>query len=148
TELAFDRNIKSRFLREGYIANKVGHPGAVSVLDDDEGDDGSIVLVMELLEGETVDGRWRRAGKKLPPREVMLIGDQLLEVLAAAHAAEIIHRDVKPENLFLTRDGALKVLDFGIARLRELSAKSGATGSQSSLGTPAFMPPEQARGLW
>jgi serine/threonine-protein kinase len=103
---------------------------------------------MDLLEGETVEARARRTDKRLDIADTLWIGHSMLEVLVAAHDAGIIHRDLKPENLFLTRAGELKILDFGIARLRELSTRSGATGSQSSLGTPAFMPPEQARGRW
>ena len=69
-------------------------------------------------------------------------------MLAAAHAKGIVHRDLKPENVFLTRTGQVKLLDFGIARLRELSTISTATKAGATLGTPAFMSPEQARGLW
>jgi serine/threonine-protein kinase len=77
------------------------------------------------------------------------MAEQLLDVLTAAHAKGVVHRDLKPENVFLTRTGQVKVLDFGIARLRELSTTaSTATKSGSTMGTPAFMAPEQARGLW
>src|SRR6266511_1825909 len=110
-----------RVNREGYMANTVRHPGAVSVIDDDTTEDGASFLVMELLEGETVDSLWARSGT-LTPGDVLAITNQLLDVLAAAHAKGILHRDLKPENLFLTKDGQLKVLDFGIARLRELTA--------------------------
>ena len=147
-EIALNANIKARFLREGWVANKVEHPGAVSVLDDDEAADGTVFLVMELLEGETLETKIRYE-MKLPVGNVLALADQLLDVLAAAHANNIVHRDLKPGNLFLTRDGTLKVLDFGIARLRELSkvAVPNAT-TMSSMGTPGFMPPEQARGRW
>src|SRR4051812_6673468 len=147
-EVSVDKQVTMRFTREGYVANTVGHPGAVSVLDDDVTDDGSTFLVMERLEGETLDARWERHGMALSPSEVLGIADQLLDVLIAAHEKGILHRDLKPENLLLTRDGQLKVLDFGIARLRELAAgqTAGSTRSGSLLGTPAFMSPEQARG--
>jgi eukaryotic-like serine/threonine-protein kinase len=145
-ELSMVPDMRSRFLREGYVANKVSHPGIVSILDDDVAEDGSVFLVMELLEGETVEMLRDRSGNLLPVSLVAQIIDRLLEILAVAHDAGIVHRDVKPENLFLTRDGTLKVLDFGIARLRELQgAKITLTGA-TSMGTPAFMPPEQARG--
>ncbi len=147
-ELCLDSEMRKRFLREGLIANRIDHPGVVRVLDDDVADDGSLLLFMDLLKGETVEARWRRAGKHLDAAETLRIACSVLDVLACAHEAGIVHRDLKPENLFLTQDGTLKVLDFGIARLRELTTKSSATGSQSSLGTPAFMPPEQARGRW
>jgi serine/threonine-protein kinase len=150
-ELAVDENARTRFLQEGYAANKVGHPGAVSVLDDDEDDDGSVFLVMELLDGESADGRaQQRPGERLEMLEVATLADQLLDVLAAAHDKGIVHRDIKPENIFLTRDGGLKVLDFGIARVREVSGAASAklTANGGPMGTPAFMPPEQALGKW
>ncbi len=142
--ISHDDVLCARFLREGYVANTVGHPGAVRVLDDDTADDGSVYLVMELLEGETLDARARRRGGRLPISEVLSITDQLLDVLCAAHAKGILHRDLKPENLFLTLDGQLKVLDFGIAKLGGASTSETITGT--ALGTPAFMAPEMALG--
>ncbi len=147
-ELSADAAIRERFLREGYVANSVGHVGAVRVDDDDVTEDGAAYLVMELLEGETVHERWERAGCKLSVKEALAIAEQLLAVLVAAHGVGVIHRDLKPDNLYLTRDGTLKVLDFGIARLRELGQSSRATRTGSVMGTPAFMAPEQARGRW
>ena len=111
------------------------------------GDDGCAFLVMELLDGETLDARWQRKGKRLPVSEVLALMDRVLDTLAAAHARGIVHRDLKPENLFFTREAAVKVLDFGIARVRELSGAS-KTQTGSLMGTPTFMPPEQARGRW
>ncbi len=148
-EMSADPQVTMRFTREGYVANTVRHPGAVSVIDDDTTEDGAPFLVMELLEGQTVDSLWEKSGK-LAPSDVLAITNQLLDVLAAAHAKGVLHRDLKPENLFLTKDGQLKVLDFGIARLRELAAgqSPGATCAGSLLGTPAFMAPEQARAHW
>ncbi len=142
--LSHDDVLCARFLREGYVANTVAHAGAVRVLDDDTADDGSVYLVMELLEGETLDARARRKDGRLPLTEVLSLTDQLLDVLGAAHAKGILHRDVKPENLFLTVDGQLKVLDFGIARLGGASTSATITGT--ALGTPAFMAPEMALG--
>ncbi len=148
-EVSLDADVTARFLREGYVANSVNHPGTVKILDDDVSEDGAPFLVMELLEGETLEARWLRKDESLPVSEVLPIADQLLDVLAVAHDAGIVHRDIKPENLFLTTDGRLKVLDFGIARLREMSGNSAATTRAGSLlGTPAFMAPEQARGRW
>src|SRR5262249_574389 len=138
-------------LREGYVANAVGHPGAVGVLDDDVAEDGSVFLVMELLEGHTVDARAKsRPGSKLTPGEVLAIADQLLATLTAAHAKGVVHRDLKPETIFLTQDGQVKVLDFGLARLQEWSksSKQRMTATGAAMGTPAFMPPEQALGNW
>jgi len=144
--LSINADLRARFLREGYVANKVNHQGAVRVLDDDMTEDGAVFLVMELLKGETLDARWESRGSRLAHREVCEYVHQLLDVLAAAHGQGVVHRDIKPENLFLTRDGVLKVLDFGIARLREASGAEGATQTGRMIGTPAFMPPEQALG--
>ena len=140
-EMAVDSNVRARFLREGYAANSVEHPGAVRILDDDMTEDGAVFLVMELLEGETLDARWERSGHRLGAREVARLIYQLLDVLATAHVKGIVHRDIKPENLFLTRDGVLKVLDFGVARM--LEAPVTATRPGGIIGTPAFMAPEQ-----
>jgi len=146
TELALDKTLRSRFLREGLVANKVSHPGMVEILDDDDSDPGTVFLVMELLEGESVDRRWIRSDRRMPVPEVLSIYDRVLDVLVAAHASGIVHRDMKPENVFITRDGDIKLLDFGIARLRDLSPGSTATRFGTTLGTPAFMSPEQALG--
>ena len=146
TELALDKTLRSRFLREGLVANKVNHPGMVEILDDDDSDPGTVFLVMELLEGESVDRRWIRCDRRLPVAEVLSIYDRVLDVLVAAHQQGIVHRDMKPENVFITRDGDIKLLDFGIARLRDLSPGSTATRFGTTLGTPAFMSPEQALG--
>src|ERR1700733_14838012 len=145
--ISANEDLRTRFLREGYVANKVGHPGAVRVLDDDIAEDGSVFLVMDLLEGETLDARAKRFGGRLPAREVCSLAFQALDVLAAAHEKGVIHRDVKPENLFLTVDGSVKVFDFGIARvLMETTERQTATRAGFMVGTPAFMAPEQALG--
>src|ERR1700677_732607 len=147
-ELSTNAEVRSRFTREGHAANAVGHDGAVKVIDDDMAEDGSLYLVTELLDGETLEDRRVRSGGRLREDEVLSVADQLLDILAAAHAKGVHHRDIKPANIFLTRSGQLKVLDFGIAHLRELSAGTMATKAGSAMGTPAFMSPEQARGLW
>lgn len=147
-ELSALPDIKHRFLKEGYVANSVGHPGAVVVDDDDVTEDGAAYLVMELLEGETVEALAARNQGRLDLGVVMAIADQVLDVLAAAHARGIVHRDIKPENIFVHRGGLIKVLDFGIARLREAGSDTRRTVEGTVMGTPAFMPPEQASGRW
>jgi serine/threonine protein kinase len=143
-QLAKRADMRARFLREGYVANKIQHPGVVRVLDDDDDEsEQSVFLVMELLEGESLEHRWSRVGSRMLLAEALTHADAILDVLTAAHAAGIVHRDIKPENVFRTTDGVLKVLDFGIARLLD---GSGATKSGEIFGTPAFMPPEQASG--
>ena len=147
-ELVADPSLVARFLREGYLANKVEHPGVVSVLDDAHAEDGAPYLVMELLDGYSLERHTQTPANALQLSQVLKITDELLDVLAAAHAKGIVHRDIKPANLFLTRDGKVKVLDFGIARLAETSNEGGLTQTGAAIGTPSYMPPEQARGKW
>jgi serine/threonine-protein kinase len=143
-ELARNDEVRSRFLREGYVANRIAHPGVTRVIDDDDDDEArTVFLVLELLAGETVDARCERGGGRLPLAEALSIADRALDVLAAAHAKGVVHRDIKPDNLFLTEDDRLKVLDFGIARLLD---GTGTTRTGQLMGTPAFMSPEQANG--
>jgi len=146
--LCTDESLVNRFLREGYVANRIGHPGAVAVLDDDRTERGEVFLVMELLDGQSLERYTKPQGERLPLEHVLRIADQTLDVLAAAHAKGVVHRDIKPANLFATRDGRVKVLDFGIARLLDPNDDGAHTQTGSAIGTPSYMPPEQARGLW
>jgi serine/threonine-protein kinase len=148
-ELSMDQEARARFLQEGQVANKVAHPGAVIVLDDDTAEDGAVFLVMELLEGKSVSSiAETRPHNRLRVGESLRLFDQLLDVLVAAHDKGVVHRDIKPENLFLTNDGTLKVLDFGLARVMETKGGANMTRMGNAMGTPAFMPPEQALGEW
>jgi eukaryotic-like serine/threonine-protein kinase len=141
-----NEDIRRRFRREGRFANAVQHPGAVSVIDDDVSDDGAAFLVLELLRGVACHDLAARCGRRLPIEAACAVGLQVLDVLQAAHDVGIIHRDIKPANLFVLRDGMVKVLDFGIARVRQTMHGGHATKSGAALGTPAFMAPEQALG--
>ncbi len=146
-ELSVRESLRKRFLREGYAANSVKHPGVVAVVDEDVAEDGAAFLVMELLSGSTLESLMEHSDGRLPVPVACAILDQLLDVLAAAHAAGIVHRDLKPSNLWVTNDGTLKVLDFGIARVRDgLASEKDKTATGVLLGTPSFMAPEQARG--
>src|SRR5688572_3397846 len=144
--IAAHEDVRERFLREGYVANQVDHPGAVSVLDDDTTEDGAAFLVMELLEGDSLEGCMTRNGGTLPISDVLAVADQVLDVLGAFHQRNVIHRDIKPGNLFVTKAGVVKVLDFGLARLRDPRVGGAPTASGIVLGTAAYMPPEQAQG--
>jgi serine/threonine-protein kinase len=143
-ELALDPEHVRRFLREAYTANRVEHPGVVAVLDDDIAADGTPFLVMERLEGETLGTKVRRDGP-LGYAEALKAVDTALDVLAAAHAKDIVHRDVKPDNLFVCNDGTLRVLDFGLARSRDAGDDS-MTRTGTQMGTVGYVSPEQARG--
>lgn len=142
-DLAADKEIRARFLREGYAANQVDHRGAVRITGDGETDDGLVFLVMELLLGESLDKLISRMpGERVPFIETLAIAHQTLDVLDTFHARGVIHRDLKPANLFITTPGVVKVLDFGFAQLR--SRRTTARGMV--LGTIAYMAPEQVSG--
>jgi len=148
-ELRSNAQARARFLREGYIANRVDHANVPSVLDDGETSDRDAFLVMDLLHGETLESR-SKAGQ-ISPQEVLHVALAILDVLSGAHEKGIVHRDVKPSNVFLSADGSVKLLDFGIARMREAMPEQDSLNLSRcgfALGTPSFMPPEQARGDW
>lgn len=142
-EIAQIESARRRFLREGYIANRVTHPGIVRVLDDDEDADGTAFLAMELLEGRTLE-QARSLEGRLSTARVRALAMQLLDVLIAAERAKVVHRDLKPDNVFLVEnDTQVKVLDFGIARLLD-HPRSTPTGD--AMGSAEYVAPEQARG--
>jgi serine/threonine protein kinase len=138
-----DPDIVGRFLNEAKIANKIGHPGVCRVIDVGWTQAENLpYLVMELLEGESVETILGQGHGFLTIGEALRITKQVLEVLAAAHQHGIVHRDIKPDNIFVTRDGSIKVLDFGIARIAGMQV----TVAGSPMGTLGFMAPEVARG--
>lgn len=139
--LARDPERRRRFLREARLAARLAHPNVVRVYDVGE-DDGRPFIAMEYVDGETLAELVARRGA-LPPGEAAALGIQAARALAAAHAAGLVHRDVKPQNLLLARDGTLKLGDFGVAY--------GFDGTRLTLvgtvlGTAAYLAPEQARG--
>jgi eukaryotic-like serine/threonine-protein kinase len=145
-ELTAEPSVLASFLRAGYAANGVPHEGVVRVIDDDVAEDGSAFIVMELLEGQTLEARLAQSPGPLAMDEACKIGDRVLDVLAAAHAQGIQHRDVTPRNVFLLRDGRVKLIDFGSAFVAELNQQSGGTLVCAPLGAPRCMSPELARG--
>jgi len=154
-ELSRDPERLSRFLHEARAASALNHPNILTV--HEVGDhDGSRYLVTELVEGETLRERLARGALSL--RDILDITMQTASALAAAHAAGIVHRDIKPDNLMLRPDGYVKVLDFGVATFARASAAPDAMATMATMGPPetgagmivgtiAYMSPEQARGL-
>ena len=148
-DLAGQQALVQRFFDEARAATRIGHDGIVQIFDFiEEGD--KRCYVMELLEGHPLSAELD--GKPMDPERVARIGAQIASALGAAHDAGVIHRDLKPDNVFLrkTADGGeqVKLLDFGIAKLKE-SEDAGASLTQTGvvLGTPAYMSPEQLEGM-
>jgi eukaryotic-like serine/threonine-protein kinase len=139
--LARDEDLRRRFLREARLAARLSHPNVVRVFDVGE-DDGRPFIAMEYVEGETLADLLARRSR-LPAAEVARLGVQVCAALAAAHAAGLVHRDVKPQNLLLGRDGVLRLGDFGIAVTHEGTQL---TLAGTVLGTAGYLAPEQARG--
>lgn len=139
--VAGDLEVRTRFLREGRLAARLSHPNVVAVYDAGE-EDGRPYLVMEHVDGETLADLLRRRGRLAWPEAVGLVL-QACAGLEHAHAAGLVHRDVKPQNLLVTRSGALKVADFGIARA---DGSTQLTEAGTILGTAAYLAPEQATG--
>ncbi|MGH9368189.1 MAG: protein kinase domain-containing protein [Thermoanaerobaculia bacterium] len=151
-EVAADPERRRRFEGEARAASALNHPSIVTI--HDIGSDGGLLyVVFELLEGETLRGKL--AGGPLSGAQAVDWGIQVARGLAAAHEKGIVHRDLKPENLFVTRDGRVKILDFGVAKV--VREEDGAGGTQAPtvtratapgvvLGTVGYMSPEQARG--
>ncbi len=147
-EAAEAKELFARFRREAEITSELGHPHIVNVIDFHETEDGRQYMVMEFLEGENMGDRLRRAGP-LAPRELHRLMEQVASGLQAAHDKDIVHRDMKPENIFLVDTGTdkplAKVLDFGISKIRHSALVL--TRDHSLLGSPFYMSPEQASGL-
>src|SRR6202163_2845176 len=141
-----------RFELEAEAASSLNHPNILAILDIGT-QDGSPYVVSELLEGETL--RSRLAGGAVTPKKALRHALQIAHGLAAAHEKGIVHRDLKPENLFVTKDGRVKILDFGLAKLTHAEEGSQVTDLPTAtagtepgvvLGTLGYMSPEQVRG--
>lgn len=142
-EVAANPDSRERFLREARAVAAIEHEHIVSIYQVGE-DNGVLFLAMPLLRGETLENRVARGGR-LPLAEVLRIGRETAEGLAAAHGRGLIHRDIKPSNLWLEgEDARVKIVDFGLARRDRDGARL--TRAGTILGTPSYMPPEQASG--
>ncbi len=139
-DLEGDPETRERFYREAKVAGRLQHRNLISVYDMGE-EDGRLYMVMELLRGDTLNDYLKRV-HALSLETTLDFMSQMCEGLAVAHVHGIVHRDIKPGNIFVQDDGSVKVLDFGVARL----ADSNMTASGFIVGTPDFMSPEQARG--
>ncbi|HKF25949.1 MAG TPA: serine/threonine-protein kinase, partial [Candidatus Acidoferrum sp.] len=155
-DLTHNPQALERFRREALATSALNHANICTVHDIGE-QDGRPFLAMEFVDGETL--RQHIGGKPLPIEEILNLGIQIADALDAAHSQGIIHRDIKPGNIFVTKRGQAKVLDFGLAKLiaRGLGARDATEVSQSSAeeplsivgiisGTPSYMSPEQIRG--
>ncbi len=142
--LASRHDLIARMRNEWRSLGKLRHPNIVDVINAGKTPDGVPYYVMELLSGETVRDRLARQGK-FPYDRAVRIAQATLLGLAAAHAIGVVHRDVKPANVFLTREGGVKVLDFGIAQVRRQGDPK-ITAQGLAIGTPRYMSPEQAAG--
>ena len=146
-----DHQAAQRLVNEAKAAAALDHPNICSIYEVGE-EDGRVFIVMQYVEGQVLAERIRNT--PLPPGDVMDIGIQAAQALAEAHAAGIIHRDIKPQNIVITPRGQLKVLDFGIAKIAQPGVTEGPdaptferlTEAGKVVGTPGFMSPEQLRG--
>src|SRR5512135_307005 len=142
-----DELSRKRFHKEAITLSKLNHPNIATIYDFDT-QQGVDFLVMEFIAGSTLSDKLRKG--QLPENDILHLGLQLAEGLIAAHEHGVIHRDLKPGNLKLTEDGRLKILDFGLAKLRLPLTASAATEScsaaQSVVGTLPYMAPEQLLG--
>ena len=150
TALTADASRVKRFEQEARAASALNHPNVCTIHALEQAPGGQHFIVMENIEGQTL--RARLTSGRMPLRDVLDVGIQIASALTAAHAAGVVHRDVKPENVMLRSDSLVKVLDFGLAKLvahdsSPALATQTATAAGMVLGTALYMSPEQARGL-
>lgn len=151
TDVQGAEEVIQRFRQEAKTTSKLKHPNTVRVFDFGQMDDGNLFLAMEFLEGKTLTDLIRKEGPLAPRRLVHIIG-QVLKALSEAHAKGLVHRDLKPDNIFLQHvhgePDFVKVLDFGIAKSLggDMTAGANMTSTGAIIGTPKYMSPEQARG--
>lgn len=140
-DLTRNPDAKARFIREAKAASALKHQNICTIHDIDETEDGQLFIVMDCYEGETLQEKIARG--PLAIEEALHYAAQTAEALMAAHAEDIIHRDIKPGNIFIMNDGTVKLLDFGLAKFTD---KTQLTREATTLGTLSYMSPEQVRG--
>ena len=155
-ELSQDPQIAMRFFREAQAANRVDHSGIVAIYEFGHLPDGTAYIIMEFLRGEALSARLRARGGRLPYIDAVRISRQIASALAAAHARNVIHRDLKPDNVMLVPDSEMpggervKILDFGVAKVDSEvvgpAAEDFKTDTGMVLGTASYMAPEQCKG--
>jgi serine/threonine protein kinase/Tfp pilus assembly protein PilF len=147
-EFARDANRVKRFLREAHAASAIAHPNVAVIHEIGEGDDDTLFIAMEFVEGQTLGDKI--AGRPMPLGELLDIAVEMAEALDEAHAKGVVHRDLKPANIMITPRGHAKVLDFGLAKFDVAPVSDGSTDLKSEqglvLGTVHYMSPEQALG--
>ena len=142
-DLASDAEFRRRFHEEAQAVAMLSHPNIVAVYDVSKGDELDYI-VMELIDGITLKQYMQKKNGNLSWREALYFANQIVQALGHAHGRGIIHRDIKPQNIMVLRDGSVKVADFGIARI--MSASQSSTLTQEALGSVHYISPEQARG--
>ena len=138
---SLDEDIKKRFVHEAKAVSKLQHNNICTVHEINETQDGQLFICMDYYEGETLKDKLKKG--KLELKEALDITLQICEGLKKAHEKNIVHRDIKPANILITKDGIVKILDFGLAKVR---GQSQITKYESTIGTTAYMSPEQAKG--
>ncbi|MCK4539153.1 MAG: protein kinase, partial [Candidatus Krumholzibacteria bacterium] len=139
--LSSDAEATKRFIHEAKAASSIDHSHIGTIYEIDETEDGVTFIVMALYDGETLRDRMDRGGMSV--EESLEIASQIASGLSKSHQKNIVHRDIKPSNIIITSDGEVKIIDFGLAKL---AGRTKLTKDASTLGTAAYMSPEQARG--
>ncbi|MCK9408853.1 MAG: serine/threonine-protein kinase [Bacteroidetes bacterium] len=142
THLAASEQDKARFIQEAKSASALNHPNVCTIHDISE-HEGQLFIVMEFVDGKSLKEKKENLGQK----QILEIGIQVAEGLAAAHEKGIVHRDIKPDNIMIRKDGIVQIMDFGLAKLYTSGNVSRLTKAGTTMGTMGYMSPEQVQGL-
>jgi serine/threonine protein kinase len=142
SQMTASEDDKARFIQEAKAASAMNHPNVCTIYDIQE-NNGQLFIVMEFVDGKTLKDK----KDSLSEKQILEVGIQVAEGLAAAHEKGIVHRDIKPENIMIRKDGIVQIMDFGLAKLRETSGVSRLTKAGTTMGTMGYMSPEQVQGL-